>query len=59
MKATETTGQQRELEPVLGHYKEVPPIDPRLARKVWVQWEPDRPELLVRLRPRRTAYAAW
>ncbi len=31
----------------------IPPIDPRLLRHLFSRWEPERPELLVRLRPRR------
>ncbi len=27
-------------------------VDPRLLRHVFSQWEPQRPELLIRLRPR-------
>jgi hypothetical protein len=57
MNPSERRPQQREL-PILGYYKDVPPIDPRLIQTVWEQWEPERPELLVRLRPRRAADAA-
>ena len=30
----------------------VPPIDPQILREVFSHWEPERPELLIRLRPR-------
>jgi hypothetical protein len=30
----------------------VPPADPRALRTIWRKWEPERPELLIRLRPR-------
>lgn len=37
---------------VLSERLYVPPVDPRRLRFLFPQWEPERPELLVRLRPR-------
>lgn len=30
----------------------VPPANPRVLRAIWKRWKPERPELLIRLRPR-------
>ena len=30
----------------------LPPVDPRRLRLLFARWEPERPELLIRLRPR-------
>jgi hypothetical protein len=35
-----------------GYYKDIRPIDPWLLQTVWDGWASERPELLVRLRPR-------
>jgi hypothetical protein len=56
MKTMESKGPE-ELQSPFGYYKDIPPIDPRVIQQVWEQWEPERPELLVRLRPRRNLYA--
>ena len=33
------------------------PADPRLIRVLFSRWEPERPELLIRLRPRHQEIA--
>jgi hypothetical protein len=58
MNTAESKGQQQEPRAPSGYYKDVPPIDPRVLHQVWEGWEPERPELLVRLRPRRAPDAA-
>ncbi len=30
----------------------IQPVDPHLVRYLFIRWEPERPELLVRVRPR-------
>jgi len=30
----------------------IPSADPRLLQAIWKRWQPERPELLIRLRPR-------
>jgi hypothetical protein len=39
------------MQPASQYYKDVPSIDPHVLQQIWEQWEPERPELLVRLRP--------
>jgi hypothetical protein len=58
MATAEKKGQQPALQLPFGYYQDIPSIDRRVLQKVWEEWEPERPELLVRLRPRRTLYAA-
>ena len=33
-------------------HRVIPPANPSLLRTLFSQWEPERPELLIRLRPR-------
>ena len=49
---------QRKSQAPVEHYQHVPPLDPWVVQQVWEQWEPERPELFVRFRPRRTTHAA-